>query len=78
MKSFHRFYTIFILSGRIGGEQQRSGRVRDSCGAASQGEAGEAVSSEEDQACGYDNTLTAGRLNIATWLGEGNDHKIYR
>ena len=48
-------------SGGVSGEQQRPGRLRDSRGAAGQGETGEALGSEEDQASGHDNTLTAGK-----------------
>ena len=48
-------------SGGVSGEQQRPGRLRDSRGAAGQGEAGEVVGVEEDQTSGHDNTLTAGK-----------------
>ena len=51
-----------MLSGGVGGEQQRPGRLRDRRGAAGKGEAGEAVRVEEDQAGGHDDPVPAGRL----------------
>ena len=50
-----------FFSRRVGGEQQRPGRLRDRRGAAGQGAAGEALRPEEDQAGGHDGPLTAGR-----------------
>ena len=49
-----------MLSGGVGGEQQRPGRLRDRRGAAGQGEAREAVRPEKDQAGGHDHSLPAG------------------
>ena len=49
-----------MLSGGVGGEQQRPGRLRDRRGAAGEGEAGEAVRVEEDQTGGHDNPVPAG------------------
>ena len=48
-----------MLSGGVGGEQQRPGRLRDRRGAAGEGEAGEAVRLEEDQAGGHDDPVPA-------------------
>lgn len=45
------------FSGRAGREQQRAGRIRDSGGTTGQGEAGEALGAEEDQARGHDHIV---------------------
>ena len=60
-------------SGGVSGEQQRPGRLRDSRGAAGQGETGEALGSEKDQASGHDNTLTAGTSGHESGHDSGHD-----
>ena len=46
------------FSGRAGREQQRAGRIRDSGGATGQGEIGETLGAEEDQARGHDHVVS--------------------
>ncbi len=57
------------LSPRTGGAPPRPGRVRHRGGAAGQGEAGEAVRAQEDQARGHDQAVAAGENRRGKKMG---------